>query len=51
MIIFMDISMPVIDGYEATEQIRLLEKTIGKQPSYIVGLTAHSTDTYKKKCF
>jgi CheY-like chemotaxis protein len=47
----MDISMPVMDGYEAIKKIRELEKTNSKDATYIVGLTAHATDTYKQECF
>jgi CheY-like chemotaxis protein len=50
----MDISMPIMDGYEATIMIRNFERFNSNSSSsatYIVGLTAHSTDAYKDKCF
>ena len=53
-LIFMDISMPVMDGYESTQKIRELERRFlipDADKAYIIGLTAHSTDIYKEKCF
>ena len=81
-VVFMDIAMPVMDGFAATKHIRelevrengklkqtlpskklkfinnsgsLKEKKSGNEEacefngSFIVGLSAHSTDKYKKK--
>jgi len=39
--VFMDGSMPVMDGFEATEKIRLQEKEQGLGPTPIFALTAH----------
>ena len=41
-IIFMDISMPEVDGKEATQCIRALEQEQGLQRTKIVALTAHA---------
>ena len=47
-LIFMDLQMPVMDGYEAT-------KTILDMPQYrsvpIFALTAHAFDEEKRRCF
>jgi CheY-like chemotaxis protein len=39
-IVFMDIQMPVMDGMEASLQIRKYEKMKGLQPAIIIALTA-----------
>lgn len=46
--IFMDIQMPVMDGYEATERIRKLE-TSDRTP--IVAITAAMIDEVRNRCF
>jgi CheY-like chemotaxis protein len=39
-VIFMDISMPVMNGFQAGREIRRFEKKVGlKRPSYIIALT------------
>ncbi len=45
-LIFMDVSMPIMDGYEATKKIREIESKSGLH-SYIVGLTAHCTEDFR----
>jgi len=51
-IILMDISMPEMNGIEATEAIRTQEKVIGTQQVPIVAVTAHAMkshqETYKE---
>ena len=46
-LIFMDLSMPIMDGFEATRAIRALPLTT--QPT-IVALTAHNLEAVQKKC-
>jgi adenylate cyclase len=58
-LIFMDIRMPVMDGYEATKQIRLRErnrkdeqaKMQTGQPTAIVALTAHALEKERTTAF
>ncbi|MBZ0186411.1 MAG: response regulator, partial [Candidatus Obscuribacterales bacterium] len=48
-IIFMDCQMPEMDGYQATKQIRLLEKRTGMHIP-IVALTAHALEGSREAC-
>lgn len=48
-LVFMDVQMPVMDGYEATAMIREREKISGgHQP--IVALTAHAMKAERERC-
>ena len=49
-LVLMDINMPVMDGFEATEIIRELEKNNGYDPVPILALTANVLDDFKKRC-
>ena len=49
-LIFMDCQMPVMDGYEATRQIRLLESAVGRTPTAIVAMTANAMAGDREKC-
>lgn len=48
-IVFMDCSMPVLDGFAATAAIRSLDDARGRVP--IVAMTAFSTDRDRARCF
>ena len=48
-LVFMDVQMPVMDGYETTAVIREKEKTSGKR-QFIVALTAHAMKTERERC-
>jgi signal transduction histidine kinase/CheY-like chemotaxis protein/HPt (histidine-containing phosphotransfer) domain-containing protein len=47
-IILMDIQMPVLDGNEATQQIRMLDNPKSQTP--IIAMTAHALKDEKKRC-
>lgn len=47
-LIFMDIGLPDIDGYETTKRIRLSE--LHKNHVPIIALTAHMDDDSKRQC-
>lgn len=50
-VVFMDIQMPIMDGYESTIRIRQLEESLNFDKGCIIGLTAHNTANIKSKCF
>ncbi|HPO50822.1 MAG TPA: response regulator, partial [Spirochaetota bacterium] len=49
-IIFMDIQMPIKDGYQATKEIREYEITKGKKRIPIIALTAASVKGERERC-
>lgn len=50
-LILMDCEMPIMDGFHATEAIRLLESERKLPPVAIVALTAHAMDAQRDKTF
>ncbi|MFO7750180.1 MAG: response regulator [Desulfobacteraceae bacterium] len=50
-IVFMDTQMPVMDGIEATEQIRAMEKREEKTPARIIAMTANVLPRDRENCF
>ncbi|KAG9242406.1 CheY-like superfamily [Calycina marina] len=52
-LIFMDLAMPICDGFESTELIRKHEKqqSLRTNPAYIVALTSQASEEDQKKAF
>jgi len=48
--VLMDMSMPVMDGVQATRHIRALEDEMGLSPCPIIALTANVMDTDEQAC-
>ncbi len=48
-VILMDVSMPVMNGHQATEKIRELERESGSHTP-IIGVTAHALETDRELC-
>ena len=48
-LIFMDIQMPILNGYEATAKIKELEKVSGNATP-IIAMTANALDGDREKC-
>ncbi len=48
-LIFMDVQMPILDGYTATREIRLIEKHKNRRTP-IIALTAYALTNDKEKC-
>jgi len=48
-LVFMDLEMPGMDGYQATGEIRRIERETGRPPVPVVALTAHEGEEFRKK--
>ncbi len=48
-IVLMDVSMPEMDGYEATRAIREIERRAGVAPTPILGLSAHAMSEHRDR--
>ncbi|MEI6336779.1 MAG: response regulator [Methylococcaceae bacterium] len=49
-LIFMDCHMPVMDGYSATRELRLLEAGLGLPHQTVIALTANALSDEREKC-
>jgi CheY-like chemotaxis protein len=50
-IIFMDCSMPILDGYKASLEIKKFYRTQNIELPKIIALTGHTEDVYIQKAF
>ncbi|MGN7613118.1 ATP-binding response regulator, partial [Magnetococcales bacterium HHB-1] len=50
-LILMDLQMPVMDGFEATQQIRIWEKAQNHPRTVIIALTAHAMSEASEQVF
>jgi len=48
-LVLMDIEMPVMDGYTATQKMREWEKEQSAEPTQIIALTAHALKEHEEK--
>ncbi len=49
-LVLMDVQMPVMDGYEATSQIRRSKSEVGNPDLPIIAMTAHAMDRDRERC-
>ncbi len=49
-VILMDVSMPIMNGHEATRKIRELEQKLHLDHTPIIGVTAHAQESDKEQC-
>jgi len=50
-LVLMDIQMPIMNGFDATEKIRMIEKKENRTPSLIIALSANVVASDIQRCF
>ncbi|MGQ3113312.1 MAG: response regulator, partial [Brevundimonas sp.] len=49
-LVLMDVQMPVMDGFAATDAIRAIEAREGRAPIPIIALTANAMSHHRAEC-
>ena len=49
-VVFMDLEMPVMNGFEALERIRALETAAGRKPSKVIAFSSYDDDAIRRRC-
>jgi PAS domain S-box-containing protein len=49
-VVFMDIEMPVMNGFDAIAQIRALEKQAGRKPAVVVAFSSYDDEAMRRRC-
>ncbi|MEW6136042.1 MAG: response regulator [Bacteroidales bacterium] len=49
-VVLMDVQMPIMDGYTATQRIRAWEKETGRKPLRIIAMTANAEKSERTYC-
>ena len=49
-VIFMDIEMPVMNGFDALAQIRALDSEAGRRPATVVAFSSYDDEAMRRRC-
>jgi PAS domain S-box-containing protein len=49
-VVFMDLEMPVMNGFEAIGRIRALEAAAGRKPSKVIAFSSYDDDAIRRRC-